>query len=94
MIRRQLTVRAAEKLAQSFLNGASEHNGEPGEPKKAAAAREVDIHIRAITNRLREHLATHVAVQHSAKKGKIEIEYYGDDDLQRLLDLIGLKASE
>jgi ParB family chromosome partitioning protein len=94
VIRRQLTVRAAEKLAQSFLNGASEHNGEPGEPKKAAATREVDIHIRAITNRLREHLATHVAVQHSAKKGKIEIEYYGDDDLQRLLDLIGLKASE
>ncbi len=94
VIRRQLTVRAAEKLAQSFLNGATDHHGEPGEPKKAAATREVDIHIRAITNRLREHLATHVAVQHSAKKGKIEIEYYGDDDLQRLLDLIGLKASE
>ena len=54
----------------------------------------MDIHIRAITNRLREHLATHVAVQHSAKKGKIEIEYYGDDDLQRLLELIGLGASE
>ncbi len=91
VLRRQLTVRAAEKLAQSFLNGTSEPNGEA---KKAAATRELDIHIRAITNRLREHLATHVAVQHSAKKGKIEIEYYGDDDLQRLLDLIGLKASE
>lgn len=90
VIRRQLTVRATEKLAQSFLNGSSES---PGDPKKAAA-REVDIHIRAITNRLREHLATHVAVQHSAKKGKIEIEYYGDDDLQRLLELIGLRASE
>lgn len=92
IIRRQLTVRAAEKLAQSFLNGASKP-GDPGDPKKPAA-REVDIHIRAITNRLREHLATHVAVQHSAKKGKIEIEYYGDDDLQRLLELIGLRNSE
>ena len=47
-----------------------------------------------ITNRLREHLATHVSVQHSAKKGRIEIEYYGDDDLQRLLELIGLGVSE
>jgi ParB family chromosome partitioning protein len=93
VIRRQLTVRAAEKLAQSFLNGSSEKSGEPGNPKKPAA-RDVDIHIRAITNRLREHLATHVAVQHSAKKGKIEIEYYGDDDLQRLLELIGLAPSE
>jgi ParB family chromosome partitioning protein len=90
IIRRQLTVRAAEKLAQSFLNGSAES---PADPKKPAA-REVDIHIRAITNRLREHLATHVAVQHSAKKGKIEIEYYGDDDLQRLLELIGLGTSE
>ncbi len=87
VIRRQLTVRATEKLAQGFLADGSET---PGEPKKAAATREVDVHIRAIANRLREHLATHVAIHHSAKKGRIEIEYYGDDDLQRLLDLIGM----
>ena len=90
ILRRQLTVRAAEKLAHSFLSGSAEN---PSDPKKPAA-REVDIHIRAITNRLREHLATHVAVQHSSKKGKIEIEYYGDDDLQRLLELIGLGTSD
>jgi ParB family chromosome partitioning protein len=87
IIRRQLTVRATEKLVQSLLNGDSL---EPGDPKKAPAAREVDIHVRAITNRLREHLATHVAIQHTSKKGKIEIEYYGDDDLQRLIELLGL----
>jgi ParB family chromosome partitioning protein len=52
----------------------------------------VDVHVRAITNRLREHLATHVAIQHGPKKGRIEIEYYGDDDLLRLLELIGLKT--
>jgi ParB family transcriptional regulator, chromosome partitioning protein len=93
VIRRQLTVRAAEKLAQSFLNGSTDKNGDPTDSKKPGQ-REVDIHIRALANRLREHLATHVAIQHSAKKGKIEIEYYGDDDLQRLLELIGLGASE
>jgi ParB family chromosome partitioning protein len=90
IIRRKLTVRAAEKLAQSLLNGTGDNAADP----KNAAPREIDIHIRAITNRLREHLATHVAVQHNAKKGKIEIEYYGDDDLQRLLDLLGLPPSE
>ena len=89
VIRRKLTVRAAEKLAQSFLNGSVEN---PGDTKKAALNREVDIQIRAITNRLREHLATHVAVQHTAKKGRIEIEYYGDDDLQRLLELLGVES--
>ena len=66
----------------------------PATRKKTAAAREVDIHIRAITNRLREHLATHVAVQHSSKKGRIEIEYYGDDDLQRLIELLGLPNAD
>jgi ParB family transcriptional regulator, chromosome partitioning protein len=89
IIRRQLTVRATEKLVQSLLNGDS---SESGDPKKAPAAREVDIHVRAITNRLREHLATHVAIQHTSKKGKIEIEYYGDDDLQRLIELLGLPS--
>jgi ParB family transcriptional regulator, chromosome partitioning protein len=87
IIRRQLTVRATEKLAQTFLNNDPQ---EPGEPKKSPAAREVDVHVRALTNRLREHFATHVAIQHSSKKGKIEIEYYGDDDLQRLIELLGL----
>ena len=91
IIRRQLTVRATEKLAQSFLNGDLQ---ESGEPKKATTTREVDIHVRALTNRLREHLATHVAIQHSSKKGKIEIEYYGDDDLQRLIELIGLPSAD
>jgi ParB family chromosome partitioning protein len=91
IIRRQLTVRATEKLAQSYLNGDSH---EPGEARKGPVTREVDVHVRAITNRLREHLATHVAIQHSSKKGKIEIEYYGDDDLQRLIDLIGLPSDD
>ena len=91
VIRRQLTVRATEKLAQSLLN---QDSGTSGDVKKTPAVRELDIHVRAIANRLREHLATHVAIQHSAKKGKIEIEYYGDDDLQRLIDLIGLPGDD
>ena len=91
VIRRQLTVRATEKLAQSLLN---QDSGTSGDAKKTPAVREVDIHVRAITNRLREHLATHVAIQHSSKKGKIEIEYYGDDDLQRLIELIGLPGDD
>jgi ParB family chromosome partitioning protein len=92
IIRRQLTVRAAEKLAQTFANRSAD--GVTGTAPKAVVNREIDIHVKAIANRLREHLATHVAIQHSAKKGRIEIEYYGDDDLQRLLELIGIKSAD
>jgi ParB family transcriptional regulator, chromosome partitioning protein len=91
ILRRKLTVRAAERLAQSFQNGSGPGSADGG---KSTVPREVDVHIRAITNRLREHLSTHVAVQHSPKKGRIEIEYYGDDDLNRLLDLLGLPSSD
>ncbi len=91
IIRQQLTVRAAEKLAQTFGNNSPSSSGDG--KSASPASREVDIQIRAITNTLRERLATHVAIQHSAKKGRIEIEYYGDDDLQRLLELIGVRQA-
>lgn len=89
IIRRQLTVRAAEKLSQSIANG-SDGSGAVG--SKPTVSREVDVHVKAVVNRLRDHLATHVSIQHSAKKGKIEIEYYGNDDLTRLLELMGLRS--
>ncbi len=88
IIRRKLTVRAAEKLTQSLLS-----NPAPDSDPKKSAPKEIDIHIRALSKRLQEHLATHVAINHSAKKGKIEIEYYGNDDLERILDLLKLPTT-
>ena len=87
IIKRQLTVRAAEKLAQDTLKQGSNPAKKGSKTKDSGP---VNTQIRAISNRLREHLATHVVIHHGAKKGKIEIEYYGDDDLQRVLDLLGL----
>jgi len=37
---------------------------------------------------MRQKLGTSVKIQHGLKGGKIEVEYYSDDDLSRLLDLI------
>lgn len=84
VMKRKLTVRAAEKLVQSIMNPEASGSGASGN------TRELDVHVRAIVNRLREHLSTHVSVHHSPKKGRIEIEYYGDDDLNRILERIGL----
>lgn len=92
ILRKGLTVRAAEKLAQSFLNGAPA-SADPAKPA-ATPQRETDVHIQALANRLREAFATHVAIHHTPKKGRIEIEYYGNDDLQRILDLLGLPEGE
>lgn len=88
IMRRKLTVRASEKLTQSLLNSTDEDSD-----VKTAAPREVDVHVQELTKKLQEHFATHVMIQHSAKKGKIEIEYYGNEDLERILDLIRLPSS-
>ncbi len=87
VLKKSLTVRATEKLAREL--------GSPAEPdskgsSKRSSGAEVDAHVRAIQNKLRDRFATHVQVHHGSRKGKIELEYYGDDDLQRLLELLGI----
>lgn len=88
ILKQQLTVRAAEKLVQHMVSGRAE--SVTGSGKSATGSGGGDVHLRAATSRLREHLATHVMIHHGAKKGRIEIEYYGEDDLQRLLEVIGV----
>jgi ParB family transcriptional regulator, chromosome partitioning protein len=39
---------------------------------------------------MRDRLATHVAIQNSDKRVHIEIEYYGNDDLDRIIKLLGV----
>jgi ParB family transcriptional regulator, chromosome partitioning protein len=93
IIRHNLTVRAAEKLVdRHFADSGTPkptRNGSPT-PSKAALAPAVQ-HLQ---NKLQQHLATHVIVHHSEKRGRIEIEYYGNDDLQRLLGLFGLPPED
>ncbi|HJX82560.1 MAG TPA: hypothetical protein VJ248_11065, partial [Candidatus Udaeobacter sp.] len=50
--------------------------------------------VEDLQNRLQEHLATHVTIHHGEKRGRIEIEYYGNDDLQRIVTALGLRELE
>lgn len=49
-----------------------------------------DIYIKEIEDKLKDVLGTKVSINKSRKKGKIEIEYYSEDDLQRILDIFNL----
>ena len=83
ILRRNMTVRSAEKFVQDYHK-----SGQKSSHKKNTKV--VDPHITMIQNRLRDHFATQTLVHHSEKKGKIEIEYYGNDDLGRILNLLGV----
>ncbi len=99
IIRQHSTVRAAEKLVQEHLARQGSTNAGPGSRTNSAAralGRQAELApaLQHLQNRLREHLATNVAFRHGEKKGCIEIEYYGNDDLQRLLGCLGLHEEE
>jgi ParB family chromosome partitioning protein len=89
VIRHGHTVRATEKVVAShFADQGTERPTRSGAngPRHGALTPQF-LHVQ---NRLQQHLATHVTLQHGEKRGRIEIEYYGKDDLQRILDVIGL----
>ncbi len=46
--------------------------------------------IRDLEKRMGDHFNTRVSLKHSPKKGKITIEYFGNDDLDRILEKLGL----
>ena len=68
-----------------------------GKPGTGSRLPEVDPHLRDAAERLQRILGTGVRItppseQSGGKKnpGKILIEYYSNDDLNRVLDVIGL----
>lgn len=46
------------------------------------------LYITDIEEKLEEKLQTKVSIHHGAKKGVIEISYYGEDELDRLYELL------
>lgn len=81
IVKEGLSVRKAENLAKKLTVS---HAPAPAPPKRPS-------HLTQIEERLRNLLGTHVRLHHKkGKGGKIEIEYYSDEDLDRLLELFDL----
>lgn len=79
-----LTVRATEKVVDGILHP-------PPPPKPKPAENELSRAIEAVEQKLIQHLTTNVSIHHAEKKGKIEIDYYGVDDLNRILAALGVE---
>jgi ParB family chromosome partitioning protein len=91
VLRRNATVRSTERLVARQLGiGRSRRRSRRAGNEQAVGS----AAIEDLQNRLQEHLATHVTVHHGEKRGRIEIEYYGNDDLQRIVTALGLTPSE
>lgn len=89
VIRKRLTVRATERLVQSHNSGEpQEDTQKSNENSKQSEA------IQRVQERLQKEFSTNVSINHTGKKGKIEIEYYGKTDLNRVLELLGVSVDK
>jgi ParB family chromosome partitioning protein len=83
-IEQTLSVREIEKTVKKFSR-------DGGSAKPASKAKPtIDANTRAAETKLRRHLGTNVQIVPDGKGtgGKIEIEYYGEMDLDRIFVLI------
>ena len=85
VLRRSATVRNTERLVARQLGATkSRRKRRGGEPAASSAT------IEDLQEQLQQHLGTRVTIHHGEKRGRIEIEYYGNDDLQRVVTALGL----
>jgi ParB family chromosome partitioning protein len=90
VIEEGLSVRHTEKLGKSTkAQGGSKSPGR----RRALATRDAAA-LDSIEKRLTSHLGARVAVIHTPKKGRIVIEYRGNEDLQRLLERLGVERAD
>lgn len=84
MVSGNLSVRAAEALVKKLKAG-------KGKLSKSRPVTSEDIYFESMADDLTRHLGTKVRIVRGGKRGRLEIEFYGNDDLDRLVTR--LKAS-
>lgn len=89
-----LSSRQAEELVRCLLDNPAYLDAEAGGPEdETAEAQETqeaqqDAFYQDAVGRLNEYLGTKVRIRPGKKKNRIEIEFYSEDDLERLLELL------
>lgn len=76
IIKENLSVRKTEEIVKEIVE----------DKKNKNKSKEKDIFIKDIEERLMNTLGTKVNISAGKKKGKIEIEYYTDEDLNDIID--------
>lgn len=87
VIEEGLSVRATEKLVLERKTAAPAAGVRP--KHRALPAKDAEA-VAGIEKKLTSHLGARVAVLHTPKKGRIVIEYRGNEDLQRVLEKLGV----
>ena len=82
IIDEKLSVRELERLIKLLFKEKDNDNKKKNE--------EINPYVKDVQNRLQDYFGTKVNINSKNKKGKIEIEYNSEDDLNRILELINI----
>ncbi|MBU1054570.1 MAG: ParB/RepB/Spo0J family partition protein [Proteobacteria bacterium] len=83
VISKGLSVRETENLIKRLKTDKSK--------KKTTDKSSDDIYFSSLENELSTHFGTKVAIKRQGKKGKVEIEFYSNEDLDNLISLLKQK---
>ncbi|MER2089094.1 MAG: ParB/RepB/Spo0J family partition protein [Sporosarcina sp.] len=79
VLKEGINVRQLEKLVQRMNEDV---------PRETKPQKNVDLFLAERESTLREYFGTNVSIKKTKSKGKIEIEFFSEDDLERILELL------
>jgi len=88
ILKEGLNVRQTEALVAKLQALATSSPSGPSRPQPAIR----DTHVASVENSLRERLGTKVQLRYSQGKGSVEISFYSDAELERVLQILGVKV--
>ena len=79
VVLKELSVRETEELVKNLLK----------EPKEAAKKNDMTaIYIKKLEQDMSSSTGHRISIKHGAKKGKLTIEYYGNEDLEKVCEAL------
>lgn len=88
IIKDGLSVRETEELVAGMLGKSNASEGVRHSAKKTPPK---DAHVADLERKLQERFGTRVALKYKAGKGSVEIRFFNDDDLERVLQVAGIQ---
>ncbi len=90
--RNAVTVRELDDRLRRLVEASGDR---PPRARRSArpGAGQPDVHVQEVEARLRDHFGTHARIHFAAGIGRLELEFYGEEDLSRLLELMGLREN-
>jgi ParB family chromosome partitioning protein len=88
VVKEDLSVRQVEELVSLWQTQPAPKVAGPGVVPSSGTR---DVHVVDLENRLQQRFGTKVTLRYRKGRGSIEIRYYSDDELERILDITGLK---